>query len=255
MIALLSPAKRLRSAEEIRNIDYSLPKFIKEADIINQTLRKKSVNSLKKLHKISHELAQNNWERNQSWVGEGSKRVNAAVFMFDGEVYRGLNPQGWTNEELKIAHKKLRIISGLYGLLSPLDMIEPYRLEMGTPLRIKSKSNLYEFWRKKLSAEIIEIADNKPILELCSAEYLKVFDKKRLGDLIHNVEFLELKEGAKPKAVQVYLKQARGMMANFVVKNEIKDFGDLRAFDYEGYNFDNHLSTVNKSVFVRHHYK
>jgi uncharacterized protein len=255
MIALLSPAKRLKNTEELVEIECSIPKFLPQAREINSVLRKKSVNALMKLQGISKELASNNWERNQIWSGSEENRGWAAIYLFDGEVYRGLAAEHWNEDNLVAAQKRIRVISGLYGLLSPLDRVEPYRLEMGTQIRIKTKSNLYEFWRKRLTDELVEISNNQPILELCSTEYSKVFDKKRLGMQMHQVEFLESKGDSKPKAIQVYLKQARGMMASFIIKNEIKDLNDIRAFDWEGYNFDNNLSSERKSVFIRYQSK
>lgn len=255
MIVLLSPAKRLRVPEEKSNGSKgSEPLFLESSQRIMKTLSTKSPRSLAKLQSVNREIAEMNFERNQLWSERKGEGLYHSLELFDGEVYRGLDFNNWNETTLSYAQDHLLILSGLYGFLRPKDMILPYRLEMGTKLKIGRRSNLYEFWGDNLLQELRNIAQDQMIINLASSEYSKAIKPKQLTDQIHEVDFLEDKgDGKEPKAIQVFLKQARGMLAKYILENQVLNIDGVRSFVDGGYFFDESRSTNHKTVFLRLH--
>lgn len=244
--AILSPAKKLNLLNEAVS-EKNMPVFIKEAKKIHSVLKRQSPQDLMKLMNLSTELSDLNWHRNQQWTGEGKY---SAALAFDGEVYKGLSAKQMSVEQLKTAQEKLYILSGLYGLLKPLDIIEPYRLEMGTKFAIDEKKNLYEFWQKKITEQINKELKNGILVNLASEEYFKTIDKKALKARVITCQFKDYKDG-KLKTVMVYAKKTRGKMARFIVENKIENAVELKNFTYDHYAFDDNLSSETHWVFTR----
>lgn len=254
MIVLLSPAKRLNDHSDTASPWSSEPSFLEGSRTIMKRLASKSPKQLQQLQGISTALAEENYERNQAWLEKEGKGEIAAVQLFDGEVYRGLAADKWTEVSQRYAQDHLRILSGLYGWLRPFDQVLPYRLEMGTALSIGRKMNLYEFWKGQLRPALLDLAKNGTILNLASTEYIRAVDPSFFKGQIHHVDFLEDKgEGKAPRPIQVFMKQARGMMASYVIENHIVRVEDLIGFCEKGYQFDPTRSSSSKTVFLRHH--
>jgi len=250
MKIILSPAKKLK--EEISNYsgECSVPNFLDDSQELIKTLKKLSKNDILDLMKISSKLSELNYNRYQNWKKEDIELGKASVFMFDGEAYRGLDINSFSENELKILNNKLVILSGLYGLLKPLDKILPYRLEMGTKLKNIKGKNLYDFWKERLTENLNVILNKEPLINLASKEYSSVIDFKKLDSPVIQVDFLQEKDN-KFKNIAIYSKKARGMMTAFIVKNNLTDLNDLKAFESEKYYFNNMLSKENHFVFCR----
>jgi len=253
MIILLSPAKTLDyNPTEIKAS--KTPVFKKETSELISILKKKSPADIGKLMHIKEKLSLLNYERYQNFSDSYTKKNSkAAILAFNGDVYVGLEAHTFSNKELERAQDSIRILSGLYGVLRPMDKMQPYRLEMGTHLKNPKGSNLYKFWGDQVSLQInkdLKKSGSNYILNLASKEYFSVLDKKILkGDLIE-IAFKEYRDG-KLKFISFSAKKARGMMARYVVKNKIKNIEGLKGFNYENYSFEESLSTENNLMFVR----
>jgi cytoplasmic iron level regulating protein YaaA (DUF328/UPF0246 family) len=254
MIAIISPAKTLDFESKVKTKKYSNPDFLDESEELIQELRKFKPKEIAKLMSVNDELANLNVERFLSWK-RPFKPENAkqALLAFRGQVFVGLDAKTLSESELLFAQDHLRILSGLYGVLRPLDLIQAYRLEMGTKLKNLKGKNLYEFWGTKL-AEFInaELAKQKEktLINLASNEYYKAIKPKSIkGDIITPV-FKESR-GSGYKVITVYAKTARGLMSRFMIKNRIESSEDLKAFDMDGYLFNQDLSTKKEWVFTR----
>lgn len=254
MIIVISPSKSLHS-KPLKIINKSgHPEFLLEAEKIASVLKKKKPAQLARLMDISPKLAKLNYARFQEWklpfVEESAWQ---SLLMFNGDVYLGLQAETFNNQEYDIAQNKLRILSGLYGILKPYDVIMPYRLEMGTDIKIGRKKNLYEFWKTKITAQLneeINEKEHKFLINLASNEYFSAIDKKKLNARIITPAFKEFKEG-KYQMISFYAKKARGMMSRFIIKNNVSDPEELKAFDYDGYYFNNQLSDNDNWIFTR----
>jgi cytoplasmic iron level regulating protein YaaA (DUF328/UPF0246 family) len=252
MLVLLSPAKKLNEEKQFVE-NCTNPIFIEDAEQLINSLRKYSPKKLGELMKLSPVLAELNVNRYQSWKSNHTSEVIPAALMFNGEVYAGLNAQSFTALENEEAQNHLRILSGLYGLLKPYDLVHPYRLEMGTKLKTGRKNNLYEFWGDKIVNEVNSItATHKEelIVNLASNEYFKSINKKKLNAKIITPVFKDFNNG-QYKTVMVYAKKARGFMASYIIKNKIKHPNDLIGFDTEGYCYNKEASLENELVFYR----
>jgi cytoplasmic iron level regulating protein YaaA (DUF328/UPF0246 family) len=254
MLIVISPAKSLYESCPVSIESYSEADFIPEAEKIVAVLRKKKPAQLAKLMGISPKLADLNYRRFQVW-GTPFTPENAwqAVLMFNGDVYQGLKAETFTSEEFETAQQKLRILSGVYGLLKPLDLIQPYRLEMGTDLSVGSKKNLYEFWKAKITAKLnqeLAEADQKILVNLASNEYFSAIDTKKVKARIITPLFKEHKDG-QYQMISFFAKKARGLMSRFIIQNQISDPEEIKAFDLEGYYFNNQLSKADQWVFTR----
>lgn len=252
----LSPAKTLDFDSKVGFDISSELLFADKATYLANKLKKMSAPKLKSLMGISDQLADLNHERFQLWKHPFDGKSKQAVFAFKGDVYQGLEVEKFSKQDLLYAQKHLFILSGLYGLLRPLDLMLPYRLEMGTKWEISSKyKSLYAFWKEDVTAEIqkkIRENNTKFILNLASVEYSKAIDFKKLDIPVIAPEFKE-ERGGDYKMITFYAKKARGLMASFAIKNKITIPDDLRAFDCDGYGFNARLSndTNNKWVFTR----
>ncbi len=243
---ILSPAKKLDLSTDTQ-LEKTKPIFIDKSQQINSELKEQTPSDLMKLMKLSQKLSDLNWERNQNWTKEG---LVAAGFAFAGEAYKGLAIKNMSNKDIQVAQDKLYILSGLYGLLKPLDAFDAYRLEMGTKLEVNGTGNLYEFWKGSVTELINSELGEGTLVNVASGEYFKVIDKKSLKANIVNCHFKDYKDG-KLKTIMVYAKKARGMMARYIVENNIENIENLKRFDYEDYAFDLNLSTETDFVFTR----
>jgi uncharacterized protein len=260
MLILLSPAKSLDFESRISSRQITSHFFREETAFLAAALRKISVSELEKLMGISPKLAQLNHQRFQNFSAEFNQaNSRQALLAFDGDVYRPIDARNFKDSELSFAQDHLRILSGLYGLLRPLDLIQPYRLEMGTSFtdpKIFKKigiKNLYSFWQERISAKLEEECKNlgvKVILNLASEEYFLVVRRDKISVPILDIEFKE-NIGGKLKIIGIRAKKARGMMTNFVIKNKLSQPSQLKDFKDDGYSFSAELSVAGKMVFVR----
>ena len=247
MKIIISPAKKL-TTEKISANKTSAIQFLDESKYLVEQLRDYTVDDIKKLMGLSDNLARLNHERYQQFDLK-SEKVNPAIYMFQGDVYKGLRADKLSENEISFAQDNLRIISGLYGLLKPLDLVFPYRLEMGTTMKTKFGKNLYEFWGDKLSKKLSsEMEDEEVLVNLASNEYSKALQLEELKQPIITPIFKDYKNG-KLKVISFFAKKARGEMVNFIIKNKIKDPKDIKLFISDGYAF----SEENKGeiLFVR----
>ncbi|MEQ6168246.1 MULTISPECIES: peroxide stress protein YaaA [unclassified Ekhidna] len=253
MIAVVSPAKNLdfKTPYETNTTQPRLMECTKE---LIDVMRKKSVDEVSELMSISRQLAGLNVHRFKEFdPAHTSENAKPAALAFNGDVYQGLQAETFDEKKFEFAQKHFRILSGLYGLLRPLDLIQPYRLEMGTKLAFDDYNTLYEYWDRKildLLVDDLKAQGDDIILNLASNEYFKSVDKKDMPARVIDVEFKHLKNG-KYKIISFYAKKARGLMSRFMIEHQITNPEDLRAFDYEGYYFDEEASTENKLAFKR----
>ena len=254
MIAVISPAKTLDFEQPISPNGYTQPRLTTQANKLIRELRTKKTEDIQSLMSVSENIAQLNVKRykdyRQSHNLENSK---PCIHAFKGDVYIGLNAEDLTHEDLLYSQEHLRILSGLYGLLRPLDIIQPYRLEMGTSLQVGEQPNLYKYWDNrivKLLHKDLEEQDDQIIVNLASQEYFKAVDKKSLKSRVVQVDFLDLKND-QYKVISFFAKKARGLMARFIIKNRINDPESLKAFDSEGYYYDAHTSNQDHLIFKR----
>jgi cytoplasmic iron level regulating protein YaaA (DUF328/UPF0246 family) len=252
MKLVLSPAKSLNYETAVPTALYSEPLFLKQASIIQKTLKKKKPNVLSELMDISDKLAELNWQRNQEWhTPFTSENARQAIYAFDGEVYAGIDAYSLTPEQVANLQQKARILSGLYGVLKPLDLMQAYRLEMGTSLPIGKNKNLYEFWKKAVTKALNdELTKGELFLNLASNEYFSAVDAKALKVPVIKPEFKDYKDG-KLKMISFFAKKARGMMVRYILDTQAETIEDLKSFNYEGYGFDGNLSKGNVLVFTR----
>ena len=252
MKIVISPAKSLNFEKEIPAIAGTQPLFLKQAETIQKTLKKKKPKQLMELMDISDKLADLNWQRNQEWhTPFTTENARPAIFTFDGDVYIGLDIYTLPEEKLAVLQDKLRILSGLYGLLKPLDLMQAYRLEMGTSMAIGKNKNLYEFWKKTITKALNdELKKDELFINLASNEYFSAVDTKTLKVPVITPEFKDYKDG-KLKMISFFAKKARGMMVRYIIDTNAETIDDLKGFNYEGYAFDANLSKGNTLVFTR----
>lgn len=252
MKLVLSPAKSLDFESKLPTAKTTEGYFLAEAERINKLLKKKSARSLSKLMKISDSLGQLNYERNQDWQLPFNKdNARQALYAFSGDVYRGLDAYTIDTKKLDKVQDTVRIISGLYGILKPLDLIQPYRLEMGTKMPVGKNKNLYEFWKKKVTQALNdELEDDELFLNLASNEYFKAIDKKALKVPVITVTFKDFKNG-EYKMIGFFAKVARGLMTRYIIDTDAKTLDDVKGFNSEGYGYSDDLSSETELVFVR----
>ncbi len=252
MKIIISPAKSLDFESKAPINTYTECQFLDKSNLLNEDLKKLSAKEISKLMKISDNLGQLNYERNQKWQTPFSLgNAKQAVYAFTGDVYKGLDATTIPSDKIDILQNKLRILSGLYGLLKPLDLILPYRLEMGTKFTTKNAKNLYEFWADTLVNALNEEMTSKDILvDLASNEYSKAIPKNKLKAKLITPIFKELK-GDTYKVVAIYAKRARGLMTRYIIENNIETIDDLKGFNINDYAFSESLSSDNELVFTR----
>jgi cytoplasmic iron level regulating protein YaaA (DUF328/UPF0246 family) len=252
MKIVISPAKSLNFEKELPTSQYTEAGLLKEARLVHKVLKQKNPSELSELMDISDKLAQLNWQRNQDWKTPFTpENARPAVFTFDGDVYTGLDAYTIPQEKLEVLQDKLRILSGLYGVLKPLDLIQAYRLEMGTKLPIGEAKNLYEFWKPTVTKTLNkDLKKGDLFVNLASTEYFSAVDIKALKVPVITPDFKDYKDG-KLKIISFFAKKARGMMVRYIIDTNAETIDDLKGFNYEGYQFDANLSKGNHLVFTR----
>ena len=252
MKIVISPAKSLNFERELPTAIFSEPLFLKQAATIQRTLKKKKPKNLAELMDISEKLAELNWQRNQDWQTPFTQEnARPAIYTFDGDVYVGLDAFTLPVDKLDDLQDKLRILSGLYGLLKPLDLMQAYRLEMGTSLPVGKNKNLYEFWKSTITKALnSELEKGDLFINLASNEYFSAVDTKALKVPVITPEFKDYKDG-KLKMISFFAKKARGMMVRYILDTNALTIEDLKGFNYEGYGFDANLSKGATLVFTR----
>ena len=252
MKIVISPAKSLDFETKVPTAQFTEGIFLNEAEKLNMVLKKKSPKKLSELMNISPKLGELNWQRNQNWqlpfTLENSRQ---AIFAFKGDVYIGLDAYSLSENKIEQLQNKLRILSGQYGLLKPLDLMQPYRLEMGTKLKVGQKNNLYKYWGTKVTDKLnLELEKGEILVNLASKEYFKVLKPKLLKVSVITPVFKDYKN-EKLKVISFFAKKARGLMVRFIIDNTIETIENFKKFNAEGYAFDSNLSTSTELVFTR----
>ncbi|MBG6062606.1 cytoplasmic iron level regulating protein YaaA (DUF328/UPF0246 family) [Flavobacterium sp. CG_9.1] len=252
MKIVISPAKSLNFEKELPTKLYTEPLFLKESKQIQKVLKEKKPSDLSDLMSISDKLADLNWKRNQEWKTPfTTSNARPAVYTFDGDVYTGLDVYSLPINKIQALQDNLRILSGLYGLLKPLDLMQAYRLEMGTKLPIGESKNLYEYWKPTITEALNkEVNEGELFVNLASTEYFSAIDVKALNFPVITPEFKDYKNG-KLKIISFFAKKARGMMVRYIIDTNAQTVDDLKGFNYDGYQFDANLSEGSHLVFTR----
>ena len=253
MLITISPAKTLDFSRQESCKTHTTPDFLKESRELIKATRKFSPEELSELMGISQKLALLNYKRYCQWrTPFTQENAKQALLAFRGDVYEGISAETFSAADFNFAQQSLRILSGLYGVLRPLDLIQPYRLEMGTKLKTTKGKNLYEFWGDRIT-KALRAALQEPdgwLINLASNEYFKSVITKKLNARIITPEFKDSK-GGQYKMISFYAKKARGLMSAYIIKNRLKDAESLKAFDSQGYSYNETLSSENKWVFTR----
>jgi len=239
MKILLSPAKSLDFETPLATNYRTEPIFSKETEKVHKALKKKSISDLEQLMSLSNALATLNFERNQHFKNTPTEEeTRPALFAFDGDVYKGLDALSLNENQLEVSKDRIRILSGLYGMLRPFDSIQPYRLEMGTKMEVDGAKSLYEHWRKNLTTYLEnELSGDEMIINLASKEYSKAIDLKAFSGRVISPEFKDYKDG-KLKIISFYAKRMRGLMARFLLETADNDLSVFEHFESDGYRFD-----------------
>lgn len=252
MLVVISPAKSFSKEVQAPELTYSQPEQLEQSEKLISKLRGLSKKQFAGLMNLSDDLANLNIARHENW-GPPFTEANAdpAIFAFNGEVYRGLDSASLSEEDIYYAQDHLRILSGLYGCLKPMDLIQPYRLEMGTKLKYYRKNNLYQFWGDEITDELNNaLGENGLLVNLASNEYFKAVNTKKLKGRIITAVFKDFSNG-QYKALMTYAKNARGMMSRFIIQERIEDVESLKAFNGGGYIYSQDMSSENELVFLR----
>ena len=254
MLMIISPAKTLDFETPVTTESYSIPDYLENSAELVEIMKKKSLQDLVNMMQVSQKIAELNVERFKSWkLPFSPDNSRQALLAFKGDVYTGLDTATLSEEDFDYAQSHLRILSGLYGVLKPLDLIQPYRLEMGTKFENAKGKNLYDFWSNQVTSNLnknIKKHENKTIINCSSNEYFNVIDQKNLEGNILNTVFKEYRDG-ELKFISFNAKKARGLLAKFVINNKITRNKDLKDFDLENYKFDSSLSDDSTFVFTR----
>ncbi|PIE25276.1 MAG: hypothetical protein CSA60_01035 [Neptuniibacter caesariensis] len=254
MLIVVSPAKNLDYDTPSKTDQFTQPEFLDHAQVLIEQLKTLSVQDVAELMKLSDKLASLNVARYESWSPDfNQENAKQAVLAFNGDVYTGLDAATLSDEDLTFAQDHLRILSGLYGILKPLDLMQPYRLEMGTRLQNSRGKNLYEFWGNIISDRLnSELAQSKePVLiNLASNEYFKAAKEKNIQARVITPAFKDWKNG-QYKMISFYAKKARGLMARYIIQNRIEEPEQLKGFDLDGYRFAESMSEGDTWTFIR----
>jgi len=252
MKIIISPAKSLDFENKVPTTSHTEPRFLEESQKLNKKLKTLSKNKLSSLMSISDDLAALNYDRNQNWkIPFTKKNAKQAIYAFTGAVFQGIDVNSLHEDKIPFLQDKLRILSGLYGLLKPLDLIQPYRLEMGTKIKVGKKDNLYQFWGDALAKSLNEeLKEDELLINLASTEYFKALPKKVLKVPMITPVFKDFKNG-QYKTIMTYAKMARGYMVRYIVENNVETIEDLKGFNIEGYGFSEEMSSGNNLVFTR----
>jgi hypothetical protein len=252
MLVVISPAKKLDENCDLDVISkFTVPPYLESSKKIIKALRGYSADNLSKLMNTSEKISELNYKRNIKWSLPFNKSNSLqALLMFKGDVYKGISVKDFNKDDFLFAKKSLRILSGLYGILKPLDLIQPYRLEMGTQLKIGKHRNLYDFWGDEITNILNNDKNNDYLINLASVEYFKSINVDNLKSKLINVSFKEKRDG-KYKIIAIYSKRARGLMSRYIIKNKIIDPKSLKKFNLEDYKFNKTLSSDSDLVFTR----
>ncbi|MFL0801181.1 MAG: peroxide stress protein YaaA [Agarilytica sp.] len=254
MLVVLSPAKNLDYETALPTGKHTKAAFLDDAEELAEQMKGMSPQDISSLMGISDKLGVLNYDRYQAWSLPFEKdSARQAIFAFKGDVYIGLNAYDFDSEDIAFAQEHLRILSGLYGILKPLDWMQPYRLEMGTKLANTRGKNLYEFWGTKISSTLnkqLKKTGDATLINLASQEYFKAVDHNTLNAAVITPVFKDWKNG-KYKIISFFAKKARGLMSAYIIKNKISDVEQIKGFDWEGYGFDSSSSSDSEWVFTR----
>jgi cytoplasmic iron level regulating protein YaaA (DUF328/UPF0246 family) len=256
MLVVISPAKTLDFETPAKTKQSSQPDFLDASECLIEQLRELNPADISALMKISDKLGQLNFARFHDWQQPfTADNAKQALLAFKGDVYTGLDAESFKADDFKFAQKHLRILSGLYGLLRPLDLIQPYRLEMGTKFENSAGKNLYAFWDETITGAVnaqLKKLKSETLVNLASNEYFKAIKPKQLTAEVVTPVFKDLKAG-KYKIISFYAKKARGLMSAYIIKNRLTDAEQLKAFDCEGYRYNPAMSTAHEPTFIRDH--
>ena len=254
MLTIISPAKKLDYSQPAETQACTQPQLLKHSEQLLEDLRQLSPKDICSLMGLSDKLGALNYERFQAWQTPFSnENAKQAILAFKGDVYQGLDADNMSAEELGWAQDNLRILSGLYGLLRPLDLMQPYRLEMGTKFANQRGANLYQFWGEIITDQLNKLFPSSAksvLVNLASNEYFKAVQSNNINAEIITPVFMDQK-GDKYKIISFFAKRARGLMSAFIIKNKITDAEQLKTFDINGYSFNAAMSEGNKWVFCR----
>lgn len=254
MLIVISPAKKLDFENPAQTDVFTNNEHLDDAQLLINTLREKSPEDIGQLMHISESLSTLNHQRYQDWQTPFNlQNAKQALLAFKGDVYAGLNADTFNEHELAFAQKHLRMLSGLYGVLRPLDLMQPYRLEMGTRLNNIRGKTLYEFWGARITDSInaaLKESGSDTLINLASQEYFKSVHADSLDGHIITPHFKELKNG-KLKVIGIYAKRARGLMSRFIIENKITSVEDIKVFSWDGYRYDHTVSDEKNWIFSR----
>ena len=252
MKIIISPAKSLDFESEVPTSLYTQPRFLEQSNKLAKKLKTLSKNKIGDLMSISKALSQLNYERNQTWETPfTTDNAKQAIYSFTGAVFMGIDVNSLEEEKIPVLQERLRILSGLYGLLKPLDLIQPYRLEMGTRLKVGKTENLYKFWDDILADSLNEeLKEDELLVNLASTEYFKALPKKVLKVPMITPVFKDFKNG-QYKTIMTYTKKARGIMVRYIIDNNVNTIEELKGFNIERYRFSEEMSSENNLFFTR----
>ena len=252
MKIIISPAKSLDYETALPTDRFTSSDFMKQSRHLNKVIKEKSPKDLSELMHISDKLADLNWQRNKDFKTPFTpENARPAIYAFNGDVYHGIDAYTIPIEKLDKLQDQLRILSGLYGYLKPLDLVQPYRLEMGTSLHFEDYKNLYDFWKPTLTESLNkEMKEGELLINLASKEYASALDFKKLKATIVTPDFKDYKDG-KLKIISFYAKKTRGLMVRYILDTDAKNIDDLKGFDYDGYKIDGNLSKGENLIFTR----
>jgi len=254
MLITLSPSKGQDFDTPTPSDIYSIPDQLDDSQLLINEAKKLDIKDVKALMDVSENISILNVERFNTWQKPfTTENAKPALFAFKGDVYSGIQKEKYSDDDLKYAQDHLRILSGLYGALRPMDLIQPYRLEMKTKLKNPRGENLYQFWDERITDklnEVLGIQKERVLVNLASNEYFKSVKPKKLDGRLLNISFKESKEG-KTRVIAIFAKRARGMMTDFILRNRIEHVEDIKDFGAGGYSFADQLSTENNWVFER----
>lgn len=254
MLIVVSPAKTLDFESDLPTEEFTQPAHLKQSRLLIKRLKDFSSLDLSELMHISSKIADLNFERNNQWKTPFTpQNARQAMFAFKGDVYSGLDAYTMTEHNIAYAQQHFRMLSGLYGLLRPLDLMQPYRLEMGTKLHTSAGKNLYQFWDMQITDAInkqLKAINSDTLINLASNEYFKAVKSKNIKGQVITPVFKDYKNG-EYKMIGFFAKKARGLMSRYIIDHEINDVEQIKLFDSEGYQFKQALSEGNKWVFTR----
>lgn len=252
MLVVISPAKKLdENCDKNLVTNFTIPPYLEDSKKIIKSLRKYSTDKLSKLMNISEKISLLNYERYIKWsLPFTKKNAHPALLLFQGDVYKGISVGDFKKEDFIYAQKSLRILSGLYGILKPLDLIQPYRLEMGTQIKIGKHNDLYDFWGDEITKAINEDKNSDYLINLASVEYFKSINKEKLNAQLINIIFKEKRNGSY-KIIGINAKKARGLMSRYIIKKKISNPMNLKKFKEENYSYNKNLSSESNWVFTR----